>query len=213
MGNGSRIRDSIDIMWQELLKPEWCPHLDSWFCTRFSCLGCAHPTPPPPPNRLITTILFLVGDGPLHGGRGDYILLCVRLFFLMPWLSRDEPMIPWTWELVWMILVTDPLCVLDQPTCHVPVLHPSPTIQAKVAFFSKNQQLDFLPRPLLVLMPFFDWKIQKFALHLKFDNTFYLSASILAVISSYIFHYLDIKIFTSLVGHFYNLMKQNLDQS
>jgi hypothetical protein len=66
---------------------------------------------------------------------------------------------------------------------------------------------------LLVLMPFFDWKIQKFALHLKFDNTFYLSASILAVISSYIFHYLDIKIFTSLVGHFYNLMKQNLDQS
>jgi len=50
MGNGSRIRDSIDIMWQELLKPEWCPHLDSWFCTRFSCLGCAHPTPPPPPQ-------------------------------------------------------------------------------------------------------------------------------------------------------------------
>jgi hypothetical protein len=131
MDNGSRIRDSIDIMWQELLKPEWCPHLDSWFCTRFSCHGCS--------PSFNSSFIVSRWRWAIEWGRGDYILspMCTVVLFNAVIVTRwtHDSM---TWELVWMILVTDPLCVLDQPTCHVPVLHPSPIIPATVAFFSKK---------------------------------------------------------------------------
>jgi len=75
MDNGSRIRDSKDIMWQELLKPEWCPHLDSWFCTRFSCHGCS--------PSFNSSYIVSRWRWAIEWGRGDYILssMCTVVLF------------------------------------------------------------------------------------------------------------------------------------